>query len=218
MYRYILIIIIVLLIISSNIMLAQTDFHKKKVAILVYDGVYLLDFCGPLEIFNDAMVNDTTNAFDVYLVGLTTDKIKCHTGTEFLPDYSIDNCPEPDILIIPGGNLNLIKENETIGNWIKSKSERTEITMSVCTGAFILADLGMLDGFEATTWYGATEMLKTKYPKINVVKNKRFTDNGKIITTAGVSAGIDGALYIVERFFGKEIAIKTAKYIEYNYY
>jgi transcriptional regulator GlxA family with amidase domain len=196
---------------------SQQTAKKLKVAILIYDGVYLLDFCGPLEIFYDTFINDTMKAFEVYTVAPTKEKIKCHTGLEILPQYSIDTCPQPDILVIPGGNPKLVNSDKKMLKWIKETSEKTEITMSVCTGAFILAELGMLDGMKATTWYGALDRLQKVAPKAIVMKDKRFTDNRKIITTAGVSAGIDGALHIVNRYFGKEIAEKTAKYIEYNF-
>lgn len=200
-----------------NVINAQQSHKKKTVAILIYDGVYLLDFCGPLEIFNDAMINDSTAAFEVYLVAPTLAPIKSHTNTTITPQYSIENCPKPDLLVVPGGNLKLATENSSVADWIKSVSTQTEITMSVCTGAFILADLGILDGQKATTWYGATTRLQKKYPKILVQAGQRYTDNGKIVTTAGISAGIDGSLYVVGRLFGKEVARATAKYIEYDY-
>jgi transcriptional regulator GlxA family with amidase domain len=196
---------------------AQIKTEKRKVAILIYDGIYLLDFCGPLEIFNDTMLNDTTSAFEVYTVAPFNAGIRAHTNTVIIPTYSIDNCPKPDILVIPGGDLNLSKNNKKIYDWIKETSANSEITLSVCTGAFILADLGLLDGLDATTWYGATSRLQKLYPKIKVQSGKRYTDNGKIITTAGVSAGIDGALYLVGKLYGRETAFKTAKYIEYIY-
>jgi len=193
----------------------NTVYSKQyNVAILIYEGVYLLDFAGPLEIFNDAMINDSVPAFNVYLVSPEGTRVKAHTGTEITPQYSILNSPQPDILVIPGGDLSIGKDKQ-IGKWIISTSEKSQITMSVCTGAFILADLGLLNGKEATTWYGAKTKLQKNYPEIKVV-DKRYTDNGKIITTAGISAGIDGALYVVEKLYGKEIAQKTQKYIEWE--
>jgi transcriptional regulator GlxA family with amidase domain len=206
----------ILLIINLN-MFAQTTPKPLNVAILIYNEVYLLDFAGPMEVLNDTWLNDTTQAFKVYSVAPTSDKIKCNTGTVITPDYSFQNAPNPDIIVIPGGNLNFTKEYPEAAKWIKSTSAKTQITMSVCTGAFIIADLGLLDGLEATTWYGAKQKLQMKYPSIKVVNDKRITDNGKIITTSGVSAGIDGALHLVEKLYGKEIALKTAKYIEYNW-
>ena len=187
-----------------------------KVAILVYDGVYLLDFCGPLEVFHDTML-DNSPAFEVMLVAPTIKAIKSHTNTRITPDFSIDTCPKPDILVIPGGDLSIGKSNPRIGKWIQEMSLSAKMIMSVCTGAFILADLGMLDGLKATTWYGAIEHLQKKYPRIQVVKNQRVTDNDTIITTAGVSAGIDGSLYIVSKLFGPDTAKITAEFIEYSW-
>lgn len=189
---------------------------KLNVAILIYNGVYLLDFCGPLEVFNDAQINENAGSFVVYIVAPTDEVIKAHTGTKITPDYSIKTAPTPDILVIPGGDLSLTKNDKVIAQWILDVNTKTQITMSVCTGAFILAELGLLDGMDATTWYGALDRLKTLYPKINIQKGKRFTDNGKIITTSGVSAGIDGALHVIERYFGRDAALNTAKYIEYE--
>lgn len=186
-----------------------------NVVIVVYDGVYLLDFCGPLEVFYDTLNEHLQSAFKVSLVGPSTSQIKTHTNTVIHPDCSYELCPSPDVIVIPGGNLNLVQENKHFSEWIKNCVHESTITLSVCTGAFILADLGLLDGLESTTWYGATKMLQQKYPSIKVIKGKRYTDNGQIITTAGVSAGIDGSLHVVKRLLGNSTAHATAKYIEY---
>lgn len=186
-----------------------------KVAILIYDEVYLMDFAGPLEIFNDCYLDDKSKGFEVFLVAETKNSIKTHTGTSITPDFDFKNCPQPDILVIPGGNLNLINENKLTANFIIETNKHTQITMSVCTGAFILGELGLLNNLEATTWYGAKKKLSEIYPLIKVV-DKRFTDNGKYITTAGVSAGVDGSLHIVKKIYGENIAKKTAKYIEWE--
>jgi len=187
-----------------------------QVTILVYDGVYLLDFCGPLEVFYDTMI-DEKPAFEVILVAPTLNVIKSHTHTVIMPDFSIENAPQPDVLVIPGGDLAIGKSNPNVGQWILETSRNAKITMSVCTGAFILADLGMLDGLKATTWFGALGALQKKYPSIQVIKDHRITDNGAIITTAGVSAGIDGALYVVSKLINLETAKKTAQFIEYSW-
>ena len=206
---------LILIVMLFVLILNSVEAKQYNVAILVYEGVFLLDFAGPLEIFNDAMENDTTAAFNVYLVSPDGKPIKAHTGTEFIPQFSIINSPQPDILVIPGGDLMLATNNKELASWITKTSESSTITMSVCTGAFILADLGILNGKEVTTWFGAKKRLQKKYPEIKIV-DKRVTDNGKIVTTAGVSAGIDGALHVVEKLFGKQIAEKTAKYIEWE--
>jgi transcriptional regulator GlxA family with amidase domain len=207
--------ILFVILIMTTVNLRANDFSPLKVGILIYDGVYLLDFCGPLEVFNDTFIDDTTKGFEVFLIAPSEQSITAHTGTSIKPDYNIINCPNLDILIVPGGNLRLTKENPEISEFIINKNKSTQITMSVCTGAFILADLGLLNNLEATTWYGAKSRLKKLYPEI-LLTDKRFTDNGKIITTAGISAGIDGSFHVVERIYGKEIAQKTREYIEWE--
>jgi transcriptional regulator GlxA family with amidase domain len=131
--------------------------------------------------------------------------------------YDLETSPQADILVIPGGNLKLATQDPRIAQWILSQAQNAQIVLSVCTGAFILAEIGLLDGLKATTWFGATQGLQEQYPSIQVLAGERFVDNGKIITTAGVSAGIDGALHVVERLLGTTIAQKTAQFIEYDW-
>lgn len=188
-----------------------------KVLILVYDGVYLLDFCGPLEIFHDTVNESGQPAFEVSLVAPDKNAIHAHTGMPFHAMYDLETSPQADILVIPGGNLKLASQDPRIAQWILSQAQDAQIVLSVCTGAFILAEIGLLDGLKATTWFGATQGLQEKYPSIQVLAGERFVDNGKIITTAGVSAGIDGALHVVERLLGPTIAQKTAQFIEYDW-
>ena len=188
-----------------------------KVVILVYEGVYLLDFVGPLEIFYDTVDEEGRPAFEVYLVSPDSNAIKAHTGMSFHADDNLESSPKADILVIPGGNLNLGSENPALANWIQSQARQAQIILSVCTGAFILADLGLLDGLQATTWFGATKALQQQYPAIHVLTGERYVDNGQIVTTAGVSAGMDGALYVVQRILGKTIAENTARFIEYEW-
>ncbi|MBL0175169.1 MAG: DJ-1/PfpI family protein [Ignavibacteria bacterium] len=207
----------VMLVLAAYPMLttAQQPPAPQNVAILIYDGVYLLDFTGPMEIFSDVQTGDTARVFNVYTVGPTANAIRCHTGLRCTPAYSIADSPQPDILVVPGGERDLATTHPAVGEWIRSAAAKAHIVMSVCTGAFILAELGMLDGLEATTWYGAAGNLRKRYPAIRVCEGRRFTDNGKVITTAGISAGIDGALHVVERLLGKETAERTAKFVEY---
>jgi transcriptional regulator GlxA family with amidase domain len=207
---------LLMLIITGAAASAQVAEKKPRVAILVYEGVYLLDYCGPMEVFSDTWLNDSTQAFEVYTVSPDAGNVRCHTGMVFTPTYTFENCPQADILVVPGGNPNLLATDKKIGPWIRAVSEKSKITMSVCTGAFILAGLGMLDGLEAATWYGAADRLQKKYPKIIVRKDKRFTDNGRILTTTGISAGIDGSLHVVSRLFGKDASVKTAQYMQYE--
>lgn len=179
--------------------------RMRTVAVLIYEGVELMDFAGPAEVF---IVADQGKSFRVVTVAESTKPLKTMGGITITPDFNYENAPKADILVVPGGNAKAV--GKAGRDWLKKANENTEITMSVCYGAFLLADVGLLDGVEATTHHWGVEDLKTAAPKCKVVSAKRFVDSGKIITTAGVTAGIDGALRIVERTLGKEAAKWTA--------
>jgi transcriptional regulator GlxA family with amidase domain len=184
----------------------------RNVAIFAFQGMELLDFAGPGEVFQAAGPR-----FKVYTVAESTEPVVSQGFVKIVPEYSIHNCPKPDLLVIPGGATAATLKNPDVIAWVKRVSEEAEITMSVCTGAFILAKAGLLDGQEATThWFHLTRLGKT-VPNIQVRSNVRFVDSGKIVTTAGVSAGIDGSLHVVERLIGREAAERTARGMEYNW-
>jgi putative intracellular protease/amidase len=184
----------------------------RKVAIVIYEGVELLDFAGPGEVFSSA----GNGAFDVFTVAATAAPIVSQGFVKVVPDHSIDSSPRPDVIVIPGGDVNAVYDNPKMMEWIKKSSEKTEVTMSVCNGAIALAKTGLLDGLKATTHFGAVPSLR-KFSQITVVPEDRFVDNGHIVTTQGVSAGIDGALHVVERLLGQETAWSTARYMMYRW-
>ena len=132
------------------------------------------------------------------------------------PEFSIADCPQPDIIVLPGGSVTASLNDPNIINWIKSSAPQAEVVLSVCTGAFILEKAGLLEGKKATTFHNAIGDLRKIATKTKVLEHVRWVDNGKIVTTAGVSAGIDGALRIVERLMGPEKALATARYMEYD--
>jgi len=181
----------------------------KKVAILVYDEVELLDFAGPGEVFEIA-------GYDLYTVAESTDMITSQNFLFLKPQYDLSNCPSPDILLLPGGTTSIPLQNKAVVNWITQTAKAAEIVMSVCTGVFLLSGTHLLDGLKATTWHVAVERLRKEAPKTEVISNVRFVDNGKIITTGGVSAGIDCAIYLVSRLSGHAIAKKVTTYLEYT--
>lgn len=187
---------------------------RKNVAVFVHEGVELLDFAGPAEIF---AVAGRPRAFNVYTVAATEADVVSQGFLKIKPQYTLANCPKPDIVVIPGGNTRIPLKDERIIQWIKKSSENAEIVLSVCTGAFLLAKAGLLDGKEATTHWASIETLKKEAPKAKVLTDRRFVDNGKVITAAGVSAGIDGALHVVDRLLGREVAKNTARYAEYRW-
>lgn len=187
---------------------------RKNVAIFVHDGVELLDFAGPAEVFAAA---DRGRAFNVYSVAASEGDIVSQGFLTVKPRYTIANCPKPDIIVLPGGNTRVPLRDEKVIAWIQKSSTDAEIVLSVCTGAFLLAKTGLLDDKEATTHWSAIDALKREAPKTKVHADRRYVDNGKVVTCAGVSAGIDGSLYVVERLHGKQTAQDTARYMEYRW-
>jgi len=198
----------------------------RKVAIVLYPGVELLDFAGPGEVFAAASRiaavrasrgGSDDHAFDVYTVASSKSPIVSQGFLHVTPDYSIDDAPPPDIIVLPGGSAGKLTDDPRFMSWVSKAIEKAEVSMSVCTGAFVLARTGSLDGKSATTWFGATEKLRQTAPKANIIDGRRFIDEGRILTTAGVSAGIDGALHLVARLAGRAVADQTARYMEYHW-
>jgi len=193
---------------------AATMKAKRKVAILIHEGVELLDFSGPGEVFAAA---DHRQAFEVYTVAASAGEITSQGFLTVKPQYTFANCPPPDVIILPGGRTDVPLSDPAVINWIKQSSQKAEVVMSVCTGAFLLAKAGLLDGREATTHWSAIAALRQEAPKTTVLENRRFVDNGKVITAAGVSAGIDASLHVVDKLLGREAAAQTAHYMEYKW-
>jgi transcriptional regulator GlxA family with amidase domain len=152
----------------------------------------------------------------VYTVAPSKGMLRSY-GVKIEPDHAIDDAPAPDIIVIPGGDTRRLVDHAGFMSWLKAAQPKAEVTLTVCTGAFTVAKLGLLDGKQVTTWYGAIDSLRKEAPKANVIEGRRFVDNGSIITTAGVSAGIDGALHAVARLLGRAVADRTARYMEYHW-
>ncbi len=188
----------------------------RKVAIVLWDGVELLDFSGPGEVFAAAR-GPGGESFEVYTVASTSEPITSQGFVRVVPSYSLADAPIPDIVVLPGGGTRAALSDEKLLAWITAVAPETDTLMSVCTGAFVLARTGLLDGLEATTWHGALDDFEKSAPKTRVLRDRRFVDNGKIVTCAGVSAGIDGALHVVSRMLGNETAVATARYMEYDW-
>lgn len=202
---------ILLILISFSPLLAQSTDKPVKIAILLYPGVELLDFAGPLEVFNHM------EGTEVYTVATQSGPMsimqKMLTVT---PDYTLATVPTPDILVVPGGRVDEVAKDSSLINWIRRTTADRQLTMSVCTGAYILGEAGLLDGKTVTTHWAATQMLQKMTPKATVMEHTRFVDQGSLVTTAGVSAGIDGALHIVSRLRGMEAAREIARIMEYD--
>jgi copper(I)-binding protein/putative intracellular protease/amidase len=182
----------------------------KKVAILIFDGVQIIDYTGPYEVFGAA-------GLEVFTVATSAATITTNMGMRVTPRYSLDDAPAAEVLLIPGGGVIPTQQDPRVLKWIQERSKQAEYVMSVCNGAYILAKTGLLDGLTATTTAGLIDGLPTIAPKVKVVRDRRYVDNGKFITTAGLSSGIDGALYVVSKLFGKARAQLTALRIEYDW-
>ncbi len=191
---------------------------SRKVAILMFNEVEVLDFCGPFEVFSVTGRRENTKPFDVYTVAENPGPILARNGLSVNPRHTISDCPEPDLLLVPGGQgTRKEMNNRVLTDWLIATSSRSELLLSVCTGALLLARAGLLDDLKATTHHGALDLLRETAPRTTVLEGSRFVDNGKIICSAGISAGIDMSLYVVARLLGKNQAFETAAYMEYDW-
>lgn len=190
----------------------------RNVGILIFDNVEVLDFSGPYEVFNVANEINTERLFKVFTIAETKDIIMAKFGYKVKPDYSINNHPEIDILVIPGGEGRKIQmNNPLITNWIKNEFDKLELLLTVCTGAFIAGKSGVLNVNQATTHHCSYDEFERTFPDIELIRNVKYVDSGKIIIAGGISAGINAALYIVDKLIGPGHGKKTAEHMEYDY-
>lgn len=190
-----------------------------NVGILLFHEVEVLDFAGPFEVFSITRVlQDDGKPFRVHIIAQTKELICARNGLKIKPDFDFTDAPKLDVLIVPGGYgaEEIEIHNATLIAWIVAQSQTVEILASVCTGAFLLAKSGLLSGKEATTHWMDIDKLQEEYPRIKVRRGVKFVDEGAVITAAGVSAGINMSLHIVERLLGKETAQATARRMEYD--
>lgn len=191
--------------------------QARNVAVFIFEQVEPLDFAGPFEVFITG--SNRGQDFHVFTVAENDSPITALGGLSVNPSYTIVNCPKPDLLVIPGGWGSRIEmNNETITNWIREVSEDAEIVLSVCTGALILAKAKLLDGLRVTTNRRAIKELRVVVPDSTIViEEARYVDNGKIVLSAGISAGMDAALHVVEKLLGQDRAINAANIMEYDW-
>ena len=193
------------------------------VGILIFDDVEILDVAGPFEVFAVTRLNDQqrlqqSSPFKVYLISETNKQITAIGGLRLTPDVTISECPELDLLVVPGGwGTRKESKNKILVKWIGNQFTNNRLIASVCTGSSLLGKAGLLDGRDATTHWRAFDFLQESAPKARILKNVRFTLTEPIFTSAGVSAGIDLALRIVSHFFGTSVGQATARQMEYPY-
>jgi putative intracellular protease/amidase/YHS domain-containing protein len=193
--------------------LKPPDKGQIPVAFLISDGAVVIDFCGPWEVFQDVMIPGRDEMpFRLYTVAETKKPIRTSGGMQIIPDYTIQNALPPKVIVIPAQS----PPSPAVLEWIRKSSKTTDITMSVCTGAFVLAKTGLLNGKSATTYHGAFGRFAMQFPEVQLKRGARFVEDGNLATAGGLSSGIDLALRVVERYYGREVARKTAYDMEYQ--
>lgn len=196
---------------------------RRNVGILIFDGVEVLDFAGPYEVFSRTRLepgpvsrrSEATAPFRVFTVARAVQTVTATGGLQVVPDFGFDDVPPVDLLVIPGGfgTRELMGDPELL-EWIRRRADDAEQVASVCTGSLLLAAAGLLAGRRATTHWGALDLLAELDPTITVEAGARVVSDG-IISSAGVAAGIDMAFQVVEMLHGRDVADETAAYIEY---
>lgn len=198
----------------------------RNIAILLFDEVEVLDFCGPFEVLSITGRRDGSNPFNVYTVAEQA-QISARNNLQVLPSYTFETCPYPDILVVPGGGghhpdgtpfgSRREMHNEVLLDWLRKTTPNCEYILSVCTGAMILANAGLTKNLQATTHHMAFDALREIDTSLTVHENTRVVDNGKYIFSGGISAGIDASFHLVNKLFGAKVALETARYMEYDW-
>lgn len=183
------------------------------VAFLLSEGAVTIDFAGPWEVFQDArLIGRMQPAFNLYTVAETTKPVTVSGGMTILPRYALSEAPSPKVVVVPAQS----PPTDAVKQWLIEMAKSSDLIMSVCTGAEVLAAAGLLDGLRITTHHSSLTTLAMQYPGVTVVRGVRFVDDGRIATSAGLSAGIDLAMHVVARYYGKEAARLTAYDMEYQ--
>jgi putative intracellular protease/amidase len=192
---------------------------KIKVAFVLTEHAVMIDFAGPWEVFQDVMVPtrgpamEDQHVFDLYTVSDSTRPIHTSGGMQVVPDYSFDDAPQPNIVVVPAQ----MGDSPKMLDWLRKMATRSDVVMSVCTGAFKLGEAGLLNGKNATTHHGAYMQFEHEFPQVRLQRNRRYVQSDPVIyTSGGLSAGIDLALHIVDRYFGREVAESTTRTMEYE--
>ena len=197
--------------------------ERKRVGIVLFEDIEVLDFCGPFEVFSGARLNEDkrreeVSPFEVLLIAERTGPIVTTGGMKVIPDHTFKNAPKLDVLVVPGG-LGTRKElnNRVMLEWLRARAAEAETLTSVCTGSMLLGFAGLLDGLHATTRWRSLDWMRDSFPAVSVEYQQHVVEDGRVLTSAGISAGIDMALKVVARYCGEAIARATAKHMEYSY-
>jgi transcriptional regulator GlxA family with amidase domain len=184
------------------------------VAFLVSDHATVIDFTGPWEVFQDAVAPDRRGdeeLFRLFTVADGPQTVEVTGGMRLTPNHTVDDAPDPKVIVVPA-----MMASDRILEWLRKKSATADLVMSVCTGAFVLAEAGLLKGRAVTTHHEFQDRLKKRHPELDVKSGVRFVEGGRVATAGGLTSGIDLALHVVERYFGRAAAEATARYMEYE--
>ncbi len=182
-------------------------------AFLISDGAVLIDFVGPWEVFGSVTaLGRNSPAFSLYTVAENGAPVRAGGGMMITPNYTFANAPAPKVVVIPAQS----HPTDAVLAWVRKAAQTADLTMSVCTGAFLLAKTGLLSGKEATTFHGAYKEFAMTFPDVRLKRGVRFVDQGNLASAGGLSSGIDLALHVVERYFGRDTAAAAAYYLEYQ--
>lgn len=197
--------------------------ERKHVGIVLFEDIEVLDFCGPFEVFSVARINEERrheepSPFAIFLVAEKLAPVVTAGGMKVLPNHTFESCPKLDILVVPGG-WGTRKEinNRMMLDWLQNRASEVETLTSVCTGSMLLGSAGLLNGLHATTHWRSLDWMRDSFPLVKVEYDKHVVVDGRVFTSAGISAGIDMALKVVARYYGESVARATARHMEYPY-
>ncbi|MBK8249601.1 MAG: DJ-1/PfpI family protein [Gemmatimonadetes bacterium] len=189
----------------------------RTVGILIFDEVEVLDFAGPFEVFSVSGRRHQLDLFRVVTVSERGQPIAARNGLLVMPTHSFANCPALDLVLVPGGfGTRREMKNAVVLEWVRAAAKRAEAVLSVCTGSLVLGSAGLLDGLHATTHFLAFDELRAVAPRATIHESARYVDNGQVVCSAGVSAGIDMSLHVIRRLHGDDLAREAARYMEYE--
>jgi len=190
---------------------------KIPVAVTISEGATMIDFAGPWEVFQDVWIQtrgtemEDQMPFHLFTVAEKAETVTGSAGIRIVPDYTFETAPQPKIVVVPAQ-----RGSAALHAWLRKVNQATDVTMSVCTGAFHLGKAGLLAGKSATTHHDFFDSFAREFPNVDLKRGVRFVEGEKISTAAGLSSGIDLALRIVERYFGRTVSQRTATYMEYQ--
>jgi transcriptional regulator GlxA family with amidase domain len=201
----------------------RNPMERKRVGIVLFENIEVLDFCGPFEVFSATRLHEERrreepSPFEVLLVAEKADPVVTTGGMKVIPDHTFESCPKLNILVVPGGGGTRKElKNPAMLNWLRIRASEVETLTSVCTGSMLLGFAGLLEGCYATTHWRSLDWMRESFPSVKVEYDKHVVEDGRVFTSAGISAGIDMALKVVARYCGEGVARATAKHMEYLY-